>query len=304
MVHPVHPVYPCKTKIEGRQGWQVRFAERERGRDPWRPFCLSRALPALCRGVCGSIERPAGDGIGFHVSTNLPGTRRRSHVWERNGRSCGPVTACWEPATRSRPMPPATAAVGLPHSESPYPWIGPRILQPGPSWEREPIARSAARSRSWSGRPGRAGVRILLLRTTNTDAAYNSWGGYTLYSGPDGPAHRVSFDRPMPGSPRMASTCSPSKAGLRRTWMSGVFPSLCRRLSGGRNRAVPHSFVQVTHPAAAGTWWFGNHLHLEVGRAAATGLRWIHHLGKRMAQLGAILGGLGRAVRLFAGIRS
>ena len=47
---------------------------------------------------------------------------------------------------------------------------------------------------SRGGNPG-----SLLQRTTNTDAAYNSWGGYTLYGGPDGPAHRVSFDRPYAG---------------------------------------------------------------------------------------------------------
>ncbi len=46
-----------------------------------------------------------------------------------------------------------------------------------------------------SAHPGRD-ARILLQVTTNTENAYNTWGGSSLYRGPDGPARRVSFDRP------------------------------------------------------------------------------------------------------------
>ena len=46
--------------------------------------------------------------------------------------------------------------------------------------------------------PGRH-ARILLQLTTNTDNAYNTWGGSSLYRGPNGPARRVSFDRPFRG---------------------------------------------------------------------------------------------------------
>ena len=49
-----------------------------------------------------------------------------------------------------------------------------------------------------SAHPGRD-TRILLQLTTNTDNAYNTWGGASLYRGPDGPARRVSFDRPFSG---------------------------------------------------------------------------------------------------------
>jgi len=49
-----------------------------------------------------------------------------------------------------------------------------------------------------SAEPGRT-TRILLQRTTNTDNAYNRYGGSTLYYGPDGPATRVSFERPFAG---------------------------------------------------------------------------------------------------------
>lgn len=51
-----------------------------------------------------------------------------------------------------------------------------------------------------SAHPGRD-TSILLQRTTNTDNAYNSWGGTTLYNGPNGPGQRVSFDRPFAGFP-------------------------------------------------------------------------------------------------------
>ena len=49
-----------------------------------------------------------------------------------------------------------------------------------------------------SAHPGRDS-RVLLQRTTNTDNAYNNFGGTTLYSGPRGPGWRVSFDRPFAG---------------------------------------------------------------------------------------------------------
>ena len=42
---------------------------------------------------------------------------------------------------------------------------------------------------------------ILLQRTINTDNAYNTWGGTTLYNGPNGPGRRASFDRPFAGFP-------------------------------------------------------------------------------------------------------
>ncbi len=48
--------------------------------------------------------------------------------------------------------------------------------------------------------PGRD-TTILLQRTTNTDNAYNTWGGTTLYNGPNGPGRQVSFDRPFAGFP-------------------------------------------------------------------------------------------------------
>ena len=49
-----------------------------------------------------------------------------------------------------------------------------------------------------SADPGRT-ASILLQRTTNTDNAYNRYGGSTLYYGPAGPATRVSFERPYAG---------------------------------------------------------------------------------------------------------
>ncbi len=42
-------------------------------------------------------------------------------------------------------------------------------------------------------------AQILLQLTSNTDNAYNTWGGSSLYRGPNGPARRVSFDRPYRG---------------------------------------------------------------------------------------------------------
>ena len=49
-----------------------------------------------------------------------------------------------------------------------------------------------------SERPGRDSS-ILLQLATNTRNAYNTWGGSSLYRGPDTPGRRVSFDRPDSG---------------------------------------------------------------------------------------------------------
>ena len=49
-----------------------------------------------------------------------------------------------------------------------------------------------------SARPGRD-ASILLQLTTNTDNAYNTWGGSSLYTPVERPGIRVSFDRPFAG---------------------------------------------------------------------------------------------------------
>ena len=49
-----------------------------------------------------------------------------------------------------------------------------------------------------SANPGRE-ASILLQRTTNTDNAYNTWGGSSLYTPVARPGTRVSFDRPYAG---------------------------------------------------------------------------------------------------------
>ena len=48
--------------------------------------------------------------------------------------------------------------------------------------------------------PGR-NANILLQLSTNTSNAYNRWGGASFYRGPDGPARRLSFERPYAGLP-------------------------------------------------------------------------------------------------------
>ena len=56
-----------------------------------------------------------------------------------------------------------------------------------------------------SAHPGRD-APILIQLTTNTANAYNTWGGSSLYRGPNGPAHRVSFERPYAGLPGVDGT--------------------------------------------------------------------------------------------------
>ena len=167
---------------------------------------MASALPQpsptglFVEGYADRLSVPAGDGIGFHVSTNLPrysveiarlGAERKV-VWARDNLSgaCHPVPAnasshgCgWPPAFR--------ITVPRDWSSGYY-----SLILRGEGAHRQ--VRGEISFVVKAARPGRES-RVLLQRTTNTDAAYNSWGGYTLYSGPDGPAHRVSFDRPYAG---------------------------------------------------------------------------------------------------------
>ena len=222
---------------------------------------MATALPEpspaglFVEGYADRLSLPAGDGIGFHVSTNLPrysaeiarlGARRKV-VWARDNLlgACHPVPAnasshgCgWPPAFR----------IEVPHdwSSGYYSLVLRGEGAHGGVWGEISFVVRAAR-------PGQ-GARILLQRTTNTDAAYNSWGGYTLYSGPDGPAHRVSFDRPYAGFDEdgiyLFSLEGRFEKDLDDRRISDSLRAACR---GVGIEIAPHSFVQVTHP---GRRWY------------------------------------------------
>ena len=101
-----------------------------------------------------------------------------------------------------------------------------------------------------SAHPGRD-ANILLQRTTNTDNAYNSWGGSTLYSGPDGPARRVSFDRPYAGFDGdgiyLFDISERVKDALDQRIVSDELK--LEFLEKGGVEVLPGTFIQVSQPA-------------------------------------------------------
>ena len=153
-------------------------------------------------GYADRLSVQAGEEIGFHVSTN---TREYSIEIARVGAERKPV---W-------------TKQGLPGAEHPVPE---NSFSDGCGW---PVALKVAVPENWksgyyevlltgSDRAGRSAkgeasfvvrsarpdrdTKILLQRSTNTDNAYNTWGGADLYRGKRGQARRVSFDRPFAGS--------------------------------------------------------------------------------------------------------
>ena len=206
-------------------------------------------------GYADRLSVPAGDRITVHVSTNLArysaeiarlGAKRKV-MWAQDNLTGArhPIPAnasshgCgWPPAFR----------VTVPHD-----WLSGyySVALRGQGSHRNVRGEISFVVRA--ARPGRHS-KILLQRTTNTDNAYNSWGGSTLYSGPDGPAHRVSFDRPYAGF---------HEDGTYLFTLSGEFARTLdeRRISDRLQSAFlevgidlsPHSFVQVTHP---GRRWY------------------------------------------------
>ena len=99
-----------------------------------------------------------------------------------------------------------------------------------------------------SAHPGRD-TRILFQRPTNTENAYNSWGGYTFYCGPDGPARRLSFDRPFAGfpgcEPYLFTLGDEAASELDRGCAS---EPLLRAFAGNGFALTPHHCLDVERP--------------------------------------------------------
>ena len=99
-----------------------------------------------------------------------------------------------------------------------------------------------------SAHPGRDAA-ILLQRPTNTEAAYNSFGGSTFYNGPQGPARRLSFERPFAGFPGKERFLFTVSAGFAADLDRGVVPeALADSLAAGGVRVSPWASVHVERP--------------------------------------------------------
>ncbi len=153
-------------------------------------------------GYPDQLSVSAGDEIGFHISTNAQkysieiarvGAERQV-VWTRDDVS-GVEYEIPDNASSHGCGWPLTVAVPVPEEwKSGYYSVMLRASRGGQTTEGEMFFVVRAMH------PGRE-ARILLQLTTNTSNAYNTFGGSNLYRGPEGPARRVSFDRPYTGFP-------------------------------------------------------------------------------------------------------
>ncbi len=157
---------------------------------------------SFIEGYAGRLSVEPGERIPFHISTSAAryaveiarlGTEREV-VWSREG---------LQGARHPVPENASTHGCGWPVAlevEVPQGWRSgcySVVLQGADS----AACRSELSFVVRHAHPGRE-ASILMQLTTNTYNAYNTYGGSNLYRGPDGPARRVSFDRPearMPG---------------------------------------------------------------------------------------------------------
>lgn len=207
-------------------------------------------------GYTDQLSIPAGDKISFHISTGAPrydveiarvGAERQV-MWSRRG-LCGtehPVPA--DASTHGCRWPVAFELV---------------IPRDWPSGYYSVILRAAHRHQQAVGEisfvvrslyPGRDS-KILLQRTTNTDCAYNSWGGSTFYNGPSRPAQRLSFDRPYAGFDEdglyLFDVSKHLKDVLDQRIVSDELKS--EFLEKGRIEVLPATFIQM---AETGNRWY------------------------------------------------
>lgn len=161
--------------------------------------------PPIYRGAIEGYTNPAsvvpGEQIAFHISSDIPrysieiariGADRQV-VWLKQNLTGQSYPAAENASTHGCNWPAAlklTVAGDWPSGYYSAVMRGKSTGGSTVSGEMSFLVRSC--------RPGHD-ARILLQRATNTDNAYNSWGGCTLYNGPNGPARQVSFDRPFAG---------------------------------------------------------------------------------------------------------
>ena len=197
------------------------------------------------------LSVPQGGGIGFCVSTGLPSFEmeiarlgaRRQVVWTRGGIPGGEHPVPTDASERGCGWPVSFAVpVGADWPSGYY-----HALLRGEDGAGNQV-RGEAAFVVRSARPGRDAA-ILLQRPTNTEAAYNSWGGSTFYNGPQGPARRLSFERPFagfPGTERFRFTVSGEfAADLDRR----IVPeALAEEMAAGGVEVTPWRGVDVERP--------------------------------------------------------
>ncbi len=170
---------------------------------------MNRKSKPTIQGYTDQLSVKAGDQIGFHISTDAKRYSvqiarvgaNREVVWTKEGlpgteypvpENCVSHGCNW-PIALKVPVPE--------HWKSGYYSVALHGHGSG-AGKQSATGQSARGEMSFvvrAAHPGRDS-KILLQRSTNTDNAYNTWGGADLYRGTDGPARRVSFDRPFAGS--------------------------------------------------------------------------------------------------------
>jgi hypothetical protein len=155
--------------------------------------------PAFIEAYTDQLSYQAGDQVALHVSTSAP--RYAVEVARVGAKRRVVLTKEDLPGAR-HPVPPDASTHGC---RWPAAFRFP-IEGDWPSGYYQVLLRAEeggkVRGEAFfvvrSARPGRD-AKVLIQLCTNTYNAYNSWGGSSLYTGPKGRAHRVSFDRPYIG---------------------------------------------------------------------------------------------------------
>lgn len=201
---PAHPRMRASTQSAARlgPGAGIRAENARAGYPGWR---ITRpGQGGVIEGYAEHVSALPGSPVHVFVSTTAASYRVRALRFGWYGGTLARLV--WtSPAIRGSRQPPAPV---LAHSMVLAPWR-PSLTLPTTGW---PPGSYLLRLDASSGAqryvplvirsPSMAG-RVVLVQPTTTFQAYNSWGGYNLYAGPNGSygtrAREVSFDRPYAG---------------------------------------------------------------------------------------------------------
>ncbi|MDB6073051.1 MAG: hypothetical protein JWO89_691 [Verrucomicrobiaceae bacterium] len=174
-------------------------------------FCVSASSAEegfYIEGYTGQVSIAQGEEVAFHVATSAP---KFSMEITRAGAKPETVLAKKDIPGSGQPIPEDASANGCHWSETlrikvPESWSSGyytakfRIEDNGGAWSHR--SKRTAESTAWFVvRPAHPGAKskVLIQLCTNTYAAYNNWGGFSLYAYhglSKNQGHRVSFDRP------------------------------------------------------------------------------------------------------------
>ncbi|MEW1954916.1 N,N-dimethylformamidase beta subunit family domain-containing protein [Terrabacter sp. NPDC080008] len=191
---------PSSSAATGGPGW-VRAENARPGTTDWRIDAAHLAAETDLAGYCDTVSVLPGDSFGLHLSSALgPVTVRAFRLGHYGGKGAREVWSARSVKATRQPAP-TTDALHTVRCAWPQTLRVPTDGWPEGSYLLRLDAGGKARYVPVVVRSRTTAGRLVLVSAVACHQAYNQWGGYSLYKGPDKSfgtrAHAVSFDRPF-----------------------------------------------------------------------------------------------------------